>query len=89
MMRKSTIVKHIEKLGFGPYLIENADTQDNQIRLGCEYLGTPGTDNIPGDYYGEFRGGYPWIDPKLEKLADKAGSYWEWENPAVISLYLN
>jgi hypothetical protein len=36
------------------------------------------------DYYGEYRGGYPWIDPRLESAATKAGFYWEWENPGCI-----
>jgi hypothetical protein len=88
-MRKSTIVAKIEKMGYGRYIIENADTAPNQVRLGCEYLGDDEDPGPPGDYYGEFRGNYPWIDPRLEKLADKAGGYWEWENPAVISLYLD
>ena len=89
-MRKSTVVNRIIELGFGPYLIDNCDTADKQVRLGCEYLGTPGSENIPGDYYGEFcnTNGYAWIDPRLVALADEADSYWEWENPAVISLYL-
>jgi len=38
------------------------------------------------DYYGEYRGGYPWIDPKLEEIAEKHGFYWEWENPGAICL---
>ena len=38
------------------------------------------------DYYGEFRGGYPWINPILEKIADKNGYYWEWKNPGCIFL---
>jgi len=38
------------------------------------------------DYYGEFRGGYPWIHPKLEKLADDLGMYWDWKNPGEICL---
>lgn len=36
------------------------------------------------DYYGEFRGGYPWIAPELEEWARKQGGYWEWENPEAI-----
>jgi hypothetical protein len=39
------------------------------------------------DYYGEFRGGYPWINPKLEKIATDNGCYWEWLNPGAIALY--
>jgi len=39
------------------------------------------------DYYGEFRGGYPWINPKLESLAKSKKAYWEWQNPGSITLY--
>lgn len=38
------------------------------------------------DYYGEFRGGYPYIHPTLEAWAKKRGMYWEWENPGCIML---
>jgi len=40
------------------------------------------------DYFGEFRGGYPWVHPKLESIANEFGGYWEWENPGCISLCL-
>lgn len=88
-MRKSTVVRRIEAMGYGRYLIENSDTEEKQVRLGCEFLGHEDDPGPPADYYGEFHGGLPWIDPKLEKLAEKAGAYWEWENPAVISMYLD
>jgi len=39
------------------------------------------------DYYGEFRGGYPWVNPALEQWAKDRGLYWEWQNPAVLGLY--
>lgn len=38
------------------------------------------------DYYGEFRGGYPWIDPRLEEIAKANKCYWEWDNPGSICL---
>lgn len=38
------------------------------------------------DYYGEFRGGYPWICPELEAFAKEAGGYWEWQHPGAIAL---
>lgn len=38
------------------------------------------------DYYGEFRGGYPWINPTLENFAKENGCYWEWDNPGCIVL---
>lgn len=39
------------------------------------------------DYYGEYRGGDPWIDPRLENWANMRGYYWEWDNPGSISLW--
>ena len=40
------------------------------------------------DYYGEFfGGGYPYIDPALEKFAEKHDAFWEWVNPGQIALY--
>lgn len=39
------------------------------------------------DYYGEFRGGYPYIDPALEAFATKYGMYWDWVNPGQIAMY--
>lgn len=39
------------------------------------------------DFYGEFRGGYPYIHPKLEAWATKMGGYWEWQNPGAIAFY--
>jgi len=38
------------------------------------------------DYYGEFRGGYPWVNPALESWARERGFYWEWQNPGALSL---
>lgn len=39
------------------------------------------------DYYGEFRGGYPWINPELEAGLKKLGCFLEWQNPGCLSLY--
>jgi hypothetical protein len=36
------------------------------------------------DFYGEYRGGFPWVHPKLEEFAKVNGGYWEWENPGCI-----
>ncbi len=38
------------------------------------------------DYYGEFRGGYPWIHPRLETWAKRLGFHWEWQHPGAIVL---
>lgn len=39
------------------------------------------------DYYGEFTGGFPTIDPHLEHFAKERGLNWQWQNPGVIALY--
>ena len=39
------------------------------------------------DYYGEFRDGYPWINPKLEEFAASRGLVWEWIDPGTIGLF--
>ena len=38
------------------------------------------------DYYGEFRGGYQFVHPDLEKMADDYGYYFEWYNAAILSV---
>jgi hypothetical protein len=38
------------------------------------------------DYYGEFSGGYPYINGKLNEYVEKLGLYWEWQSPAAIVL---
>lgn len=38
------------------------------------------------DYYGEFRGGYPWINPKLEKALESIGCFLEWQNPGALQV---
>ena len=40
------------------------------------------------DYYGEYRGGYPYIHPALEAWAEKNGGHWEWNDPGSISFYV-
>lgn len=39
------------------------------------------------DYYGEFRGGDPYINPILEEFAKSVGGFWEWRDPSCIGLY--
>ncbi|MFV2091155.1 MAG: hypothetical protein ACC642_10880 [Pseudomonadales bacterium] len=63
-----------------PTLILDRD-ESNQVMLSAEDGG------YFADYYGEFRGGYPWIDPRVEKAAERLGFYWEWENAAVLTAY--
>ena len=74
-MKLQTIINRINKMGFHARL---SDT--NRVTVSAEH-----NDNA-ADYYGEFRGGYPWINPKLEKFAESLGAYWEWDSPGSISL---
>lgn len=39
------------------------------------------------DYYGDFRGGYPWINPKLKDLAKEFDMIIEWINPGSICFF--
>lgn len=39
------------------------------------------------DYYGEGRGGRPWINPKLDRLAYEFDCLIEWVNPGCIGFY--
>ena len=73
--------KMIKKLGFT--LIKNSDTDENQIRVSME----EGDD--AGHYYDRAGYGEFGIAKSLHKVADKFDTYWEWENPAVISMYIN
>ena len=39
------------------------------------------------DYYGEFRGGYPWIHPDLETAVEKYGYEIEWMSAGELKAY--
>jgi len=52
-------------------------------RDGHLFISAENGDNA-ADYYGEYRGGYCWINPALEAWAKKRGGFFEWENPATI-----
>lgn len=78
MNANTELMEAIRKLGFHPF--DNND-YGALVCVSAEY----GDD--AADYYGEFRGGYPWINPKLEELAENLQCYWEWMNPGAIALY--
>ena len=82
MKRASTIVKEINRMGFKAFQ-RNTDTTPSYPAV---YVSAENGDDA-ADYYGEFRGGYPWINPKLVRLAEKNGLMWEWQNPGCIGLY--
>ncbi len=39
------------------------------------------------DYYGESRGGYPYIHPELEEWAASEGCFFEWVNPGIVTMH--
>ena len=83
MKRTATIVNDINKMfpAKRPLAIANADG----IRVSAEDVTLEG--QPVADYYGEFRGGYPWIDPKLEAYAEQNGLTLDWENPGCVEVY--
>ena len=54
------------------------------VRDGFIYLSAE-DGNYFADYYGEYKEDV-YIDPRLEKIADKYGMYWDWESPGTIIL---
>lgn len=91
-LRKHHILKRIEKLGYGRHIIDNCDSASPRIiMLGCEVLDGD-DDMIPADMYergnvknsGDFG-----IAQSLIDLANEAGSYWGWQNPAIIVMYID
>lgn len=57
------------------------------VRDGQVYVSAGDGPNF-ADYYGEHRGGYPWIAPELEQFAQQHGGFWEWQNPgAIVFIY--
>ena len=39
------------------------------------------------DYYGEYRGGYSFVDERIEAVLGKHGLFAEWMNPAHLRVY--
>jgi hypothetical protein len=47
-------------------------------------------DGLPGaDYYGEFQGGSPWVNPKLRNATEKIDYWIEWQDPGTLHAYYN
>lgn len=89
MKKLSTQIKDINRLGFGFAVLESRSLAEGILLLTSERCGDIDDPSYKGealDYYGEFRGGYPWIHPELESWAAKNGFFWEWENPGTICL---
>lgn len=92
-MKTSTIIHALEKVK-----LDAIDFDENQeiidIQVSPTIFVRDGVVHVSGedgrgfvDYYGEFRGGYPYIHPKLVEFAESIGYFWEWDNPGSISLY--
>lgn len=41
------------------------------------------------DYYGEFRGGYPFVHEDVEQILNENNLFAEWENPGCMTVYDN
>ena len=87
-MRNETIVKRINKM-FGAenekYPVAFQRTGEKDVIVTSESPAADGMQVV--DYYGEYRGNYPWIDPRLEKWLDENNLYAEWENAACVVIY--
>lgn len=75
---RNKILAEIAKMGF--YAFHHEGEYDI-VKVSAE------NGDDAADYYGEYRGHYCWINPKLEALAQKYDAFWEWENPGCIALY--
>ena len=76
MYKAAPVIEEIKKLGFYAF------SHDGKVvHLSAEH------GDGAADYYGEFHGGYPWINPALNELAGQLGCYWEWRDAGTISLY--
>lgn len=67
----------------GSELVEVYKEPKSFIRDGQLYISAENGDDA-ADYYGEFRGGDPYINPALEKFAAKNKGYFEWVNAGCI-----
>jgi hypothetical protein len=77
-----TEINIYDKVVAPPAFVRENDWGRKQVMLSAE----ESESYLFADYYGEFRGGYPWIHPALEAWAKDRGFYWEWVNPGVVAL---
>ena len=50
---------------------------------GSVYISAESGDNA-ADYYGEFQGGYPWINPSIVRMAKQAKAVLDWKNAGCV-----
>ena len=88
------VEKLLNNLPLLPVMVWNRETKEHDdklvaphafIRDGQLFLSAENGDDA-ADYYGEFRGGYAWINPILEKFATENKCYWEWQDAGTIVL---
>ena len=81
-----------ETLPLLPVMVWNKETKEYDdkfvspysfIRDGYLYISSEHGDDA-ADYYGEYRGGYAWINPLLEAWAKSNNGYFEWQNAGCI-----
>ena len=58
--------------------------RDDEIILSAEH---EISQTSVADYYGEHRGGYPWVNPVIENALDAIGCYAEWVNPGCLRVH--
>lgn len=98
MKRKTTIVKDINKM-FPAYNKDYpvAFIVDDEVKVTSESFakeiieieeGKPEEFEVQVvDYYGEYKGGYPWLNPRLETYIRENDLWFEWENAGAIVIY--
>lgn len=94
-MKKPTPEQLKATLPLLPSLVWNRETQTHDdTKIPPTALIVDGVLLISGedgngfvDYYGEFRGGYPYINPALEQWAKDNGGMWEWMHPGAIGFF--
>ena len=72
--------------GFDEDCNEALVTPHSFVRDGALHVSAENGDGA-ADYYGEYRGNFPYIHPTLEAWATKHKGYWEWVNPGCIAFY--
>ena len=93
MIRNTTIVKEMNKI----FKTTNSKYKVSFIGESCSgnevamvTSETPTSEGISAiDYYGEYRGNYPWVDSRIDAFCEKHNLYYEWENCAIIGFYSN